>query len=436
MLTESGGIKHLTGQSCNPLRPPDEVNPEKLSLALEPESAAIYSQEAIGEQIEYDPSKAAISRPTEYMMIDIGGGTIDIATLVEESGFIQVDNTHGNEWGGTKVNKAFSQLLQELVRDSDYKKFLASGEQSKQMVMINSILYDEFESQKILFGRRKSKEIAVKLPTKFATCYNKEIVAEVKKMEGIEYDDDTLYINESAAESQLFGQTLEGIIECIEEAIKKGDKKIVTFYLVGGFGGCKYIHEKVTTAMKKVNGIGCKVIVPVNPFLAVAQGAAMWRKNPEKIKARRCDATYGISMAVPFNSEKHDEHYKYFDDEDKIYRCKDVFCVFLEKGEMAKTDEVITTSTKPMSKATEQMFIKIYSTSNTGVQYIVDKKGNSTVTKIGQIVINVPNPDKLPEIRRMVDTTMDFSGTEIQAKAKYRVTEKEVKTVCDFLSAQ
>ena len=141
-------------------------------------------------------------------------------------------------------------------------------------------------------------------------------------------------------------------------------------------------------------------------------------------------------MAVPFNSEKHDEHYKYFDDEDKIYRCKDVFCVFLEKGEMAKTDEVITTSTKPMSKATEQMFIKIYSTSNTGVQYIVDKKGNSTVTKIGQIVINVPNPDKVPEIKRMVDITMDFSGTEIQAKAKYRVTGKEVKTVCDFLSAQ
>ena len=29
---------------------------------------------------------------------------------------------------------------------------------------------------------------------------------------------------------------------------------------------------------------------------------------------------------------------------------------------------------------------------------------------------------------------MNFSGTEIQAKAKYRVTGKEVKTVCDFLS--
>ena len=29
---------------------------------------------------------------------------------------------------------------------------------------------------------------------------------------------------------------------------------------------------------------------------------------------------------------------------------------------------------------------------------------------------------------------MDFSGTEIQAKAKYCVTQEEVKTICDFLS--
>ena len=434
MLTESGGIKHLTGtgQFYKSLPSSDEVNSDKLSLALEPESAAFYSQE------EGDPLKAAISHPTEYMVIDIGGGTIDITTHIEKSpGAIQVDNIPtGNAWGGTNVNKAFSQLLQDLVHDPDYNKFLASGEHSKQMAMVNSILYDEFESQKIIFGDCKSKEIAVKLPSTFVSCYDKEIVAKVQKMEGIEYEDDILYIEESVVESQLFGPTLKGIVECIEEAIKKGDKKINTFYLIGGFGGCKYIHEKVTAAIKKEKSSSCNVIVPVDPHLAVATGAAMWRKNPEKIKARRSDATYGISMAIPFKSGEHDEHYKYFDDEDKIYRCKDVFCVFLEEGDVAKTDEVIITSTKPMSKETTQMFINIYSTPNSGIQYIVDKKGKSTVTKIGQIVIDVPNPDKLPEFRRMVDTTMDFSGTEIQAKAKYRVTEKEVKTVCDFLSAQ
>uniref|UniRef100_A0A1X7V8W8 Uncharacterized protein n=1 Tax=Amphimedon queenslandica TaxID=400682 RepID=A0A1X7V8W8_AMPQE len=221
LLTESGGIKHLTGESCSPLPPPDEVNPDKLSLALEPESAAIYSQEVTGEQIKCDPSKAAISRPTEYMVIDIGGGTIDITAHTEIFGCIRVNNTpNGIAWGGTQVNEAFSELLQSLVRDPDYKKFLASGEQSKQMAIINSILYDEFENQKIVFGHRKSKEIVVKLQPKFATYYDNEIVAEVKKFKGIEYESDTLYIDENVVEFQLFGQTLRGIINCIEGGLK------------------------------------------------------------------------------------------------------------------------------------------------------------------------------------------------------------------------
>uniref|UniRef100_A0A1X7TPY5 Uncharacterized protein n=1 Tax=Amphimedon queenslandica TaxID=400682 RepID=A0A1X7TPY5_AMPQE len=59
----------------------------------------------------------------------------------------------------------------------------------------------------------------------------------------------------------------------------------------------------------------------------------------------------------------------------------------------------------------------------------------SMVYKIGQLVINIANPHNLPLHQRIVNITMDFSDTEIQAKAKYRITGEEVKTVCDFLSA-
>ena len=437
LLTGSSGINRLTGISYRPLPVPSEVNPDKLSLALEPESAALYSQENVGDQIKSDPSAAAIGRPTNYMVIDIGGGTVDITVHVEVGGAIQVDNVPtGNAWGGTQVNEAFSQLLQKLVCDPKYEKFLRIGPRSKQMSVVNDLLYDEFETQKLLFGQRKNEEIAVSLPNKFVKHYDKVISAEAKKSKGIEYDDDTLYISESVVESQLFGPTLKGIIDCTLEAIKENGSKVNTFYLVGGFGGCKYVHEKVTAAIKKVKGSRCNVIVPVDPHLAVATGAAMWRKNPEKINARRSDATYGISVCSPFKPEIHDVHYKYYDKEDSIYRCNDVFCIFLEKGELAKADEVSTTDIIPSSIAKTEMYLSIYSAPSTGVKYTEDKNGKSTVTKIGQLVLDVPNPDKLPNNERKVDITMDFSGTEIQAKAKYRVTGKEVKTVCDFLSAQ
>ena len=439
-MTESGGITRFSQVSGSPLPLPDEVNPDKLSLALEPESAALYSQETVTKQIASDPSAAAISCPTEYMVIDIGGGTVDITAHVEVDDGIVVENIPtGNAWGGTQVNEAFSKMLQDLVNDPGFSKFLASGDRSQQMAALNKTLYREFEDQKLLFGQGKMNEISISLPSKFVKIYDKELENEAKKKIGIEYEDDILYIDKEVVESQLFGPALDGIIKCTLEAIEENEYKVNTFYLVGGFGGCKYVHQKVTAAIQETyssKGQNFTVLVPPTPLLAVAQGAVMWRKDPEKIKARRVDATYGIAVSLLFNPDEHDEHYKFFHEEERKDRCNDVFSVFLLKGELAKAEELVTIDLAPLRNADTQMSINIYSTTKLGVQYVVDKRGNSTVTKIGQLVIDIPNPDNLPTIKRIVDVTMDFSGTEIQAKAKYRVTGKEVKTVCDFLSAQ
>ena len=440
MLTVPEAICCFTQISGPPLPLPDEVNPDKLSLALEPESAALYSQEMVVKQIEGDTSRAVISRPTNYMVIDIGGGTVDITAHVEVEGGIVVENIPtGNAWGGTQVNEAFSKMLQDLVDDPGFSIFLASGDRSQQMAALNRILYREFEDQKLLFGQDKTNEISISLPNKFVKIYDEALERETKKKIGIDYEDDILYINKEVVESQLFGPALDGIIKCTLEAIEKNKYKVNAFYLVGGFGGCKYVHEKVTAAIKKgymSKPQPCKVLVPPSPHLAVAQGAVIWRKDPEKVKARRSDATYGIVICPAFDPDKHDKHYLFYHEEDKLNRCHNVLSVFLEKGELAKADEVVTTDLIPYSQGDTKMNITIYSTPNLGVQYIKDKKGESTVTKIGQLILDIPNPDNLPKRERKVDVTMDFSGTEIQAKAKYRVNGKEVKTVCDFLSAQ
>ena len=440
LLTGSGGINHLSEISSRYLPLPEEVNPDRLSLALEPESAAFYSRESKVEQAKRDPSSSAIrSSPTGYMVIDIGGGTVDITVHVEVDGAINVDITPtGNAWGGTQVNEAFSQMLQKLIQDSSYKKFLASGNHTRQCAVVNSIIYEEFENQKLNFGHGRNDEIAVSLPNKFVEVYDEVLKVEAAKLSGVDYEDDTLYIDKKVVESQLFGPALDGIIKCTLEAIEENEYKVNTFYLVGGFGGCKYVHQKVTAAIQETyssKGQNFTVLVPPTPLLAVAQGAVMWRKDPEKIKARRVDATYGIAVSLLFNPDEHDEHYKFFHEEERKDRCNDVFSVFLLKGELAKAEELVTIDLAPLRNADTQMSINIYSTTKLGVQYVVDKRGNSTVTKIGQLVIDIPNPDNLPTIKRIVDVTMDFSGTEIQAKAKYRVTGKEVKTVCDFLTA-
>ena len=436
-MTKSGGITQFTPISGLPLPLPDETNSNKLTLALEPESAALYSQNMHKNAASDD------SHPTDYMVIDIGGGTVDITAHLLVNGEVVVENIPtGNSWGGTQVNKALSKMFEKIVNDSGFKRFLASGDRSQQMAVLNKIFYSEFENQKVSFGQGKIEEIAISLPKKFVKFFEEKLRSSMSSLAGIEYDEDmndTLYIDKEVVESQLFGPALDGIIKCTLEAIEENKYKVNTFYLVGGFGGCKYVHEKVSAAIKRVyssKGRKANVVVPPSPHIAVATGAAMWRKNPGKVKARRSDATYGIGTTLLFDPQKHDEHYKRYDTDRGHHRCENVFDVFLEKGELARVDEHITIDLAPYSQSDTQVSITIYVTPSLSVQYIKDKNGKSTVTKIGQLVLDVPNPDNLPVEQRIIDVTMDFSGTEIQAKAKYRVTGKEVKTVCDFLSTQ
>jgi ankyrin len=161
----------------------------------------------------------------------------------------------------------------------------------------------------------------------------------------------------------------------------------------------------------------------------------MWRQDPSIIQSRRADATYGIGVGLIFDPSKHDEHYQYRD-EDGDLRCGKVFKVFIDKGEVSEIEDIYTTEIIPLNQAKTEMSIPIYSTYVAGVQYILDKSDQMTVKEIGQLIIAIPNPDNKPRKEREVKVSMSFSGTEIKAKAKYCITEEEVKIVCDFLSNQ
>ena len=137
-----------------------------------------------------------------------------------------------------------------------------------------------------------------------------------------------------------------------------------------------------------------------------------------------------------FDEHKHDIRHRVYDTEQQMYKCINVLSVFLQKGEFAIADEIYTKAFHPSSKCGDKQSIPIYSSSQVGVQYVKDKNGRSTVRKIGQVDIDVPNPDNKPRNECLIDVFMDFSGTEIQAKAKYRITNEEVKTVCDLLTNQ
>ena len=68
----------------------------------------------------------------------------------------------------------------------------------------------------------------------------------VEQMEGIEYEDDTLYIKYSFVENKLFQPTISGIVQCTVASLEELKSRVDTIYLVGGFGARISIYLQET----------------------------------------------------------------------------------------------------------------------------------------------------------------------------------------------
>ena len=142
---------------------PLELNPDKLSLALEPEAAAIYSQSVTSKE-----AAGSVELKGAYMVVDIGGGTVDITVQEEIDGGIEVKSIPtGNTSGGMEVNELFSKFIQNLVQDTNFSRFRQSSEEINVHGVINKLIYQEFEGMKLQFGTRKLKpsdDMSILLP--------------------------------------------------------------------------------------------------------------------------------------------------------------------------------------------------------------------------------------------------------------------------------
>ena len=432
MLQNSEGITKFTpvGQ---PIARPSEENAENLYLALEPDVAAIYAQEYTKSAYETQSLKC----PETYLLCDVGGGTIDVTVHSQHGTGIEIISTPlGSGCAGTTVNKAFSKTLQHVLDDEDFETFRAAERKADRK--ISELVYTEFEGEKVKFGKNENKrQYSVNISNEMTKYYTaKKFEDGVKKVDGMSFDasEDFLTI-EPHLMKLFFEKSGEAITVCLEKALANCDgRHIELVYLVGGFGSSSYVKDLVDNKLK-LAGINIDIIVPETAELSVAKGAVMWGLNPNIVMSRKVDATYGIVVQPPFGSSgKYDPYYKIFDEEERIYRCDSVFCVFFKKGEEARRHECYTTKVIPYSSNATEVEIGFYTTSKTGVQYKKDKNGFNNLENIGSIRLNIPNPENLPRNERTIDVTMDFSGTEIKATAKYRLTGEEVKTVCDFLT--
>ena len=380
-----------------------------------------------------------------YLIVDIGGGTVDISAhhlMSNPEPHIRVIHPPtGNNCGGSKINREFEAFLQALVRDNGFSRFVSTDDEevnAKNRACINELVNENFEKQKRVFGEKddisSGGKLSIKLPYEFLEVYASDLrqsIAENGESQ-VQLVGQHLRISYEKM-SEFFQPVKKGIIKCIHDTLKDV-RQIEKIYLVGGFGGCKYIFRVIKEQFGSTN---LKYVVPVEPAYAVVKGAVLSKQNPNVIECRKVDATYGIACYTTFDDGLHDHKYKWIDDDGKT-KCDKIFQTIVEHGDVVGYQEVFLCTFCPVQHNQTGMTIQFYSSEEKDIFYVTGEWGKNsrkppaTVTKIGTIVIQMP--DLRGDKRRAVDVTFDFSHTEIQVKVFDRTSKNEVKTVLDFLS--
>lgn len=420
------------------------INPHKLTLALEPESAAIYCRQLGKEMLANYSDKLTNCQPNCYMIVDAGGGTIDIVVhqVADDGNIKSIMPPTGNSHGGMEVNEKFSQLLEHLTGDTNFESFLNKKKVHK--AILASLLFGNFEDTKVRFGEKfctdEGRSLNVRLDSKFVKHYKEiNITAAVQSMNNpnIKYmsDDDVLKLSYPYVHKEMFKPVVDQIVQSMVDTIRAAPAAIEAVYLVGGFGGSHYVCQMVRQALaESFEGQKIDLIVPRDHTLAVSHGAVMYRQEPKIIITRVPDANYGVAVEIPFKCGVHDEHYLTYDKDDGSKLCANVFCLFVEKGKPVHYNEVFVTSLVPNSKS-DTIAKLCFCSSFQMVQYTKTKQGKYDVDHIGTATVAVPSCG-LPKSKRIIKISMCLGGTELQATGKYLPTGEEVRVVLDFLSTK
>ena len=415
---------------------------DRLTLALEPECAALFCQLASGDMIAtHSLQRYASYTSKRYMVLDIGGGTVDIAIheLTEDKKIKSVLPPKGNEYGGTKVNYKFSELLQKIVEDEGFNRFYKEPNddltEAVCRAVIAELVFQKFETHKTHFGDSpdSDQDVSIRLDHRFVEFYGEDVIeAGVQSCRDgrVKFDDDTLIIHFSYIR-ELFDEVAQEIIGCMRSALDQSPITIDTVYVVGGFGGSQYIYDKVKANLHH----SIKVVVPKEYKFAVCQGAVLFQQSPSVIQSRISDAYYGLSVRERYDPIIHPSTHKVYNDSLKRYDCRDVFCIFIKKGQTVHHSDYFENSFLPDEKTTYVVTLSVYRTLRDNVKYVEDGECRQIddVKCIGSVSLKTPSCD-LPHEQRNIKVTFHLGGTELKVSGLYIPTNERVHAAFDPLS--
>ncbi|KAK3086923.1 hypothetical protein FSP39_025521 [Pinctada imbricata] len=347
------------------------IKSEHLKLALEPEAASLWCQHVPIERKESGISVADIG--TRYMVLDLGGGTVDIAVheKLPDGKLKEIYKASGGPWGGTAVDEGFIKLLTKIVggpvinrlrreHTADYLEFMR-----------------EFETSKRTLDPENELSFKVRLPPIISELCQNETGESLKNLVTTQNSPykgklkvlgDKLVIDRDLM-MKIFIDVEKKIIDHVKGILRKPSvEKIDFILLVGGFAESPMIQHFLKQHFETESR---RVLVPQEAGLSVVKGAVIFGHVPSTIESRVALYTYGYDASVPFDSKIHPKSKKILDSKGKPM-CLDIFQTFVTAGTSVKAGDVVKEIVN--FDGIEGGVLNLYYTEHSDVMFSDDKR--------------------------------------------------------------
>ncbi|XP_045215508.2 heat shock 70 kDa protein 12B-like [Mercenaria mercenaria] len=386
---------------------------ERLMVALEPEVASLYCLHLPIDKTT-DGSDVFISQfktGTQYLVLDAGGGTIDITVheVHEHNTLREVRAANGGDWGGIMVDKSFEDFLINLfgVRVMECFKSTETDDWFD--------LLREFESGKRRMSSDTHGRICMRLPVSLNDLYREVWKRSIQsRIASSMYAGQVEIIKDKIRVStdifvNLFNGSVRHIVAHLKEMMKDEKlTKVNVVLMVGGYSESHVLQNSIKEAFPNF-----QVIIPLSAASVVLRGALIFGHTPMAITERVVKYTYGVDYSTTFKEGLHQEYRRRRYGDSKTDYCYNAFKKYVEHGQVVKTGEthkkiVFYTTHKNQNKICFNIFA-----SHLKDPLYVDDSG---CFRIGKVTIEFAEPDDKPQ--RPVSCSMFFGGTEIIVEAE------------------
>ncbi|KAK3594913.1 hypothetical protein CHS0354_020570 [Potamilus streckersoni] len=401
------------------------IKNENILIALEPEAASIFCSLLPTEMMAEGGGMAAFSPGSKYMVLDAGGGTIDITVHEVMTGgkLKELHKASGGAWGGTQVDEAYKQFLISLVGNPVFQRFQSECKED------HLDMFRDFEIKKRDISSENENNVTIRLPSSLKEIFEDETkedllnaIKQTQYADKVSLKGDKLRVDASVMKG-FFSKVIQNTVSHVKKLIKdRRVRGISSILMVGGFSESKMLQHTI-----KSNFPNIRVIVPHDAGLVVLKGAVVFGHNPSAVVQRVCKFTYGVKICDTFNEKIHDIR-KRKELPDRSY-CDDIFSKFVEIGQTVTLNETtVEKSYLPQTDDQSGIDFKIYASTQKSPMYVTDE-GCVNLGKIDIDILDMTVPLK----ERSVLVSMTFGGTEIEVRAKEERTGNSTKATVDFL---